>query len=148
MPACLERKVGGKKDPDPQVEPQKRYYVYVVEANLAFQNGRVIPLLSEVLTDLAADPPKDKQDWEQRAFGRLAQRLQAQRRATAADGDGALSDPVGVNPRAEATALCSLFALCCPEQRLELPGGGALRSPRQTGLPLSPYSRLWQVLRW
>ena len=76
--ACLERKVGGKKDKQeagqPQ-EPQKQYYVYVVEANLAFQNGMVIPLLSEVLTDLEGDQPKDKQDCEQRAFQRLTQRI-------------------------------------------------------------------------
>jgi hypothetical protein len=73
--ACLERKVGGKKAKDPHAEPEKQYYVYVLEANLAFQNGMVIPLLSEVLTDLEGDQPKDKQDCEQRAFGRLAQRL-------------------------------------------------------------------------
>lgn len=73
--ACLERKVGRKKEPDPPSEPEKQYYVYVLEANLAFQNGMVIPLLSEVLTDLGGDQPKDKQDCEQRAFQRLAQRL-------------------------------------------------------------------------
>lgn len=76
--ACLERKVGGKKDKKEENQPQdpeKQYYVYVVEANLAFQNGMVIPLLSEVLTDVEGDQPKDKQDCEQRAFQRLAQRL-------------------------------------------------------------------------
>lgn len=76
--ACLERKVGGKNDKKERGQPQeseKQYYVYVVEANLAFQNGMVIPLLSEVLTDLKDDQPKDKQDCEQRAFQRLAQRL-------------------------------------------------------------------------
>ena len=73
--ACLERKVGGKKNADPQAEPEKQYYVYVLEANLAFQNGMVIPLLSEVLSDLEGQQPKDKQDCEQRAFARLAQRL-------------------------------------------------------------------------
>ncbi len=73
--ACLERKVGGKKAKDPHSEPEKQYYVYVLEANLAFQNGMVIPLLSEVLTDLEGEQPKDKQDCEQRAFQRLAQRL-------------------------------------------------------------------------
>jgi hypothetical protein len=67
--------VGGKKAKDPHSEPEKQYYVYVLEANLAFQNGMVIPLLSEVLTDLEGDQPKDKQDCEQRAFHRLAQRL-------------------------------------------------------------------------
>ena len=29
--------------------PQCQYYVYVMEANLSFQNGMVIPLLSEFL---------------------------------------------------------------------------------------------------
>ena len=73
--ACLERKVGSKKAQEPHSEPQKQYYVYVLEANLAFANGMVIPLLSEVLSDLEGESPKDKQDCEQRAFGRLAQRL-------------------------------------------------------------------------
>jgi hypothetical protein len=74
--ACLERKVGSKKTPDPPpAEPEKQYYVYVLEANLAFQNGMVIPLLSEVLSDTQGPSPKDKQDCEQRAFQRLAQRL-------------------------------------------------------------------------
>ena len=74
--ACLERKVGRKKTADPQLaEPEKQYYVYVLEANLAFQNGMVIPLLSEVLSDIEGPSPKDKQDCEQRAFQRLAQRL-------------------------------------------------------------------------
>ena len=73
--ACLERKVGSKKAQEPHSEPPKQYYVYVLEANLAFANGMVIPLLSEVLSDLEGESPKDKQDCEQRAFGRLAQRL-------------------------------------------------------------------------
>ena len=74
--ACLERKVGSKKTPDPPpAEPEKQYYVYVLEANLAFQNGMVIPLLSEVLSDTQGPSPKDKQDCEQRAFQRLAHRL-------------------------------------------------------------------------
>jgi hypothetical protein len=74
--ACLERKVGSKKASDPPpAEPEKQYYVYVLEANLAFQNGMVIPLLSEVLNDTEGPSPKDKQDCEQRAFQRLAQRL-------------------------------------------------------------------------
>jgi hypothetical protein len=73
--ACLERKVGGKKAQDQSQEQEKQYYVYVLEANLAFENGMVIPLLSEVLSDTEGDHPKDKQDCEQRAFRRLAQRL-------------------------------------------------------------------------
>jgi len=73
--ACLERKVGGKKAENPPQEPDKQYYVYVLEANLAFENGMVIPLLSEVLSDTQGQEPKDKQDCEQKAFQRLAQRL-------------------------------------------------------------------------
>jgi hypothetical protein len=46
-----------------------------LEANLAFQNGMVIPLLSEVLSASAGDRQKNKQDCEQKAFHRLAQRL-------------------------------------------------------------------------
>ena len=42
---------------------------------MAFHNGMVIPLLSEVLSDLTGEQPTDKQDCEQKAFRRLAQRL-------------------------------------------------------------------------
>jgi len=76
---CLERKVRTKqKDEDDTQEPEeekKQYYVYVLEANLAFQNGMVIPLLSEVLSYAQGDDNKNKQDCEQRAFKRLAKRL-------------------------------------------------------------------------
>lgn len=75
---CLERKVRTKKkDEDDAQEPEekKQYYVYVLEANLAFQNGMVIPLLSEVLSYTEGDNNKNKQDCEQRAFKRLAKRL-------------------------------------------------------------------------
>lgn len=50
-------------------------YVYVLEANLAFHNGMVIPLLSEILCYTQGDNDKNKQDCEQRAFKRLAERL-------------------------------------------------------------------------
>lgn len=75
---CLERKVRTKKkDEDDTEEPEekKQYYIYVLEANLAFQNGMVIPLLSEVLSYTEGDNKKNKQDCEQRAFKRLAERL-------------------------------------------------------------------------
>jgi hypothetical protein len=82
---CLERKVRTKKDTDQEKKPEtskpteppppKEYYVYVLEANLAFANGMVIPLLSEVLSAEEGDSQRDKQDCEQRAFHRLAQRL-------------------------------------------------------------------------
>ena len=82
---CLERKIRNKKDTDQESkantakpteqEPAKEYYVYVLEANLAFANGMVIPLLSEVLSAEEGDSQRDKQDCEQRAFHRLAPRL-------------------------------------------------------------------------
>jgi hypothetical protein len=82
---CLERKIGNKKDTDQESkantakpteqEPAKEYYVYVLEASLAFANGMVIPLLSEVLNAEEGDSQRDKQDCEQKAFHRLAQRL-------------------------------------------------------------------------
>jgi hypothetical protein len=82
---CLERKIGNKKDTDQEnkantakpteQESAKEYYAYVLEASLAFANGMVIPLLSEVLNAQEGDSQKDKQDCEQRAFHRLAQRL-------------------------------------------------------------------------
>jgi len=50
-------------------------YVYVLEANLAFHNGVTLPLLSEFLSHGEGDPDDEKQDCEQRAFHRLAQRL-------------------------------------------------------------------------
>jgi len=56
-------------------EDNYQYYVYVLEANLAFQNGMVIPLLSEFLEYEQGDMENNKQDCEQRAFKRLAERL-------------------------------------------------------------------------
>ena len=75
---CLERKVRtNKKDEDDVEEPEekKQYYVYVLEANLAFQNGMVIPLLSEILSYTEGDNDRNKQDCEQKVFKRLAERL-------------------------------------------------------------------------
>lgn len=74
---CLERKVKSPKDEKqtPEQEPIKHYYVYVLEANLAFENGMVIPLLSEVLSYTQGDNKENKQDCELKAFKRLAQRL-------------------------------------------------------------------------
>jgi hypothetical protein len=65
----LLRKVGKEED------GKKQYYVYVLEANLAFQNGMVIPLMSEFLEYSKGDTSNDKQDCETRAFYRLAERL-------------------------------------------------------------------------
>ena len=68
-PEWLEREVnttgGGKK----------QYYVYVLEANLVFQNGMVIPLMSEFLDYVQGDTEQNKQDCEQKAFHRIAERL-------------------------------------------------------------------------
>jgi hypothetical protein len=51
------------------------YYVYVLEASLAFHNGRIIPLLSEFLEYCKGDTGNNKQDCEQRAFHRLSARI-------------------------------------------------------------------------
>ncbi len=75
---CLERKVRTKnktEDDGEESKEKKQYYVYVLEANLAFHNGMVIPLLSEVLSYTEGDSDKNKQDCEQKAFKRLAVRL-------------------------------------------------------------------------
>jgi hypothetical protein len=50
-------------------------YVYVLEANLVFHNGVILPLLSEFLSYAQGDPDNHKQDCERRAFYRLAERL-------------------------------------------------------------------------
>jgi hypothetical protein len=65
----LERQVGSGE------EKKTQYYVYVLEANLAFRNGMVIPLLSEFLDYAAGDTGNDKQDCELKAFRRLSDRL-------------------------------------------------------------------------
>jgi hypothetical protein len=54
-------------------DSQTQYYVYVLEANLAFRNGMVIPLLSEFLDYTDGDTSRDKQDCELKAFYRLAE---------------------------------------------------------------------------
>jgi hypothetical protein len=52
-----------------------QYFVYVLEASLAFHNGLVIPLLSEFLEQALGEPEAQKQDCELRAFARLSERL-------------------------------------------------------------------------
>ena len=65
----LEREVGeGDKK-------KMQYYVYVLEANLVLSNGMTIPLMSEFLDYAKGDSARNKQDSEQRAFYRLAERL-------------------------------------------------------------------------
>jgi hypothetical protein len=52
-----------------------RYAVYVLEANLSFRNGMVIPLMTEFLDYREGDSEREKQDCETRAFHRLAERI-------------------------------------------------------------------------
>jgi len=66
---ALERMVGAGEQKKPQ------YYVYVLEACLAFANGMVIPLMSEFLAHRDGEGSTDAQDCEQKAFGRLTARL-------------------------------------------------------------------------
>jgi hypothetical protein len=54
---------------------KKQYYVYVLEADLAFHNGMTIPFMSEILDYGQGDTDKKKQDCETKAFHRLADRL-------------------------------------------------------------------------
>ena len=68
---CQERTVG-KED-----HKYKQYYVYVLEASLAFQNGMTIPLMSEFLSYTEGDIDRKKQDCETKAFKRLAKRLKS-----------------------------------------------------------------------
>jgi hypothetical protein len=65
----LQRSVG--KDETRQTQ----YFVYVLEASLAFHNGLVIPLLSEFLEHALGDTEAQMQDCELRAFARLSDRL-------------------------------------------------------------------------
>ncbi|MCP4722577.1 MAG: transposase family protein [Desulfobacteraceae bacterium] len=68
---CSERTIKGKKGKDPKMQ----YYVYVLEASLAFQNGMTIPLMSEFADYTEGYTESDKQDCEQKAFKRLAKRV-------------------------------------------------------------------------
>jgi hypothetical protein len=71
---CLEREVQ-HKEADGTVATRPQYYVYVLEASLAFANGLTIPLMSEFLCDEAGDRERNKQDCELKAFKRLAERI-------------------------------------------------------------------------
>jgi hypothetical protein len=71
---CLERQVQCKEE-DGTVTKRPQYYVYVLEASLAFANGMTIPLLSEFLSYAEGDQETNKQDCELKAFKRLAQRI-------------------------------------------------------------------------
>jgi hypothetical protein len=71
----LQRKAGPTVDPDSEQEQAYQYYVYVLEASLCFQNGMVIPLMSEFLEYQPGDGEQRKQDCETKAFHRLAARI-------------------------------------------------------------------------
>lgn len=72
---CLERQIQCKL-PDGNVGSRPQYYVYVLEASLAFANGITIPLMSEFLRYMEGDDQEtSKQDCERKAFDRLARRI-------------------------------------------------------------------------
>jgi hypothetical protein len=66
---CLQRTFNKEEDPHTQ------YYVYVLQASLAFRDGMSIPLMSEFLSYTEGDPGNSKQDCELKAFYRLAERI-------------------------------------------------------------------------
>ena len=68
---CQERTVGKEG------QKYKQYYVYVLEASLAFQNGMTLPFMSEFLSYTEGDTDREKQDCETKAFKRLARRLKS-----------------------------------------------------------------------
>jgi len=65
----LERRLGD------EATGQSQYYIYVLEAHLAFHGGMSIPLLCEFLDYHAGDSGREKQDCELRAFYRLTARI-------------------------------------------------------------------------
>jgi hypothetical protein len=71
---CLERQVQCRTE-EGGTGTKTEYYVYVLEANLAFANGLSIPLLSELLSYSGGDQERNKQDCELKAFYQLAWRL-------------------------------------------------------------------------
>lgn len=71
---CLERQVQ-HKEKDGTFATRSQYYVYVLEANLAFPNGLTIPLMSEFLSYTEGDQSSSKQDCELKAFQRLAAKI-------------------------------------------------------------------------
>jgi hypothetical protein len=69
----LERRINAGTDKE-----DTQYYVYVLEASLAFANGLSLPLMSEFLNYAEGDTDNDKQDCELRAFKRMAHRLKSE----------------------------------------------------------------------
>ena len=73
-----KRKKKGENNEDKTEEEEEdeyQYYVYVLEANLSFHNGMVIPLLSEFLEYQLGDQQNSKQDCELKAFRRLCKKI-------------------------------------------------------------------------
>lgn len=70
----LERQVQCTEE-DGTAGTRPQYYVYVLEASLAFANGITIPLMSEFLNYTEGDQQRNKQDCELKAFRRLAGRI-------------------------------------------------------------------------
>ena len=66
----LQRRINAGTDKE-----YTQYYVYVLEASLAFPNGFTLPLMSEFLNYAQGDTDNNKQDCELRAFSRMARRL-------------------------------------------------------------------------
>lgn len=71
----LQRKKKGSSATGEDEEDEYQYYIYVLEANLSFRNGLVIPLLSEFLEYQLGDQQNSKQDCELRAFYRLGDKI-------------------------------------------------------------------------
>ncbi len=68
----LQRRINAGTDKE-----DTQYYVYVLEASLAFPNGFTLPLMSEFLNYAEGDTDNDKQDCELRAFKRMARRVKS-----------------------------------------------------------------------
>ncbi|MCP4289605.1 MAG: transposase family protein, partial [Gammaproteobacteria bacterium] len=73
----LQYRIPASSDSETPEEPSLsyRYSVYVLEANLSFRNGMVIPLMTQFLDYREGDSEREKQDCETRAFHRLAKRI-------------------------------------------------------------------------
>jgi len=70
-----EQMLQRRRAPADEASPRYQYYVYVLEANLSFRNGMVIPLMTQFLDYREGDSERAKQDCEIRAFHRLAKRI-------------------------------------------------------------------------
>ena len=62
-PQWLQRRINAGTDNE-----HTQYYVYVLEANLAFANGLTLPLMSEFLNYAEGDTSNDKQDCETKSL--------------------------------------------------------------------------------